>query len=301
PASIRFVALAVFAIYFTLPAIALSALPVTFVNGEYQTLLGLPPEEGGFANDPVLGLVENLGISGTALDVLKVYVGILAATILFIATNAGVIGASRITYAMSHYRQLPEVFRRLHPRFKTPWLSLVALRYRRRDEELVYRARPNLRVRGVDWPLFAIFGGIATALAWLTVVIQTPLTRYAGLGWLVLGFIVYFFYRRRVVRAPLLETVRAPALILGPSLELHFRTILVPVVRNGESEEALVAAARLASERRATIAIVHVLEVPMSLPIDAELPEEEKRAFELLEEARALVDAYGVRTVTRLR
>ena len=38
----------------------------------------------------------------------------------------------------------------------------------------------------------------------------------------------------------------------------------------------------------------------MSLPVDAELPEEEERAFELLEEARALVDAYGVRTVTRL-
>ena len=112
PASIRFVALAVFAIYFTLPAIALSALPVRLVDGEYQTLLGLPPEEGGFANDPVLGLVENLGISGTALDVLKVYVGILAATILFIATNAGVIGASRITYAMS---RLPAAARALPP------------------------------------------------------------------------------------------------------------------------------------------------------------------------------------------
>ena len=42
-----------------------------------------------------------------------------------IATNAGVIGASRITYAMASYRQLPEVFRRLHPKFKTPWLSLL--------------------------------------------------------------------------------------------------------------------------------------------------------------------------------
>jgi basic amino acid/polyamine antiporter, APA family len=41
------------------------------------------------------------------LDVAKVYVGILAATILFIATNAGVIGASRITYSMASYRQLP--------------------------------------------------------------------------------------------------------------------------------------------------------------------------------------------------
>ncbi|HVD66874.1 MAG TPA: amino acid permease [Gaiellaceae bacterium] len=339
PASIRFVALAVFAIYFTLPAIALSALPVTLVDGEYQTLLGLPPEKGGFANDPVLGLVENLGISGGVLDVLKVYVGILAATILFIATNAGVIGASRITYAMSHYRQLPEHFRRLHPRFATPWLSLVvfagiapiivlipgqldflgtmysfgamlsftvahasivALRYRRGDEELVYRARPNLRVRGIDWPLFAVFGGLATALAWLTVVIQTPATRYAGLGWLVLGFAVYFVYRRRVVHLPLMETARAPALVLGPSLELRYRTIVVPVVRSAESEEALVAAARLAAERRATIAIVHVLEVPLSLPLDAALPEQEDQAIDLLEEARAFVEGYGVRAVTRL-
>src|SRR5262245_14310603 len=110
PASIRLVAIAVFAIYFTLPAIALSALPVTLVDGEYQTLLGLPPDEGGFANDPVLGLVEHLGLTGTVLDVTKIYVGVLAATILFIATNAGVIGASRITYAMASYRQLPAVF-----------------------------------------------------------------------------------------------------------------------------------------------------------------------------------------------
>ena len=74
----------------------------------------------------MLGVVENLGISNeTLLDTLQVYVGILAATILFIATNAGVIGASRITYAMAHYRQLPQVFRRVHPRFRTPWISLI--------------------------------------------------------------------------------------------------------------------------------------------------------------------------------
>ncbi len=135
------------------------------------------------------------------LTIVKVYVGILAATILFIATNAGVIGASRITYSMSSYRQLPAVFRRLHPKLKTPWLSLVVfagigptlfllsgqvdflgrmyafgamlsftiahvavttLRVRRPDEELEWRARPNLTIRGVQWPLFAIVGAIGT-------------------------------------------------------------------------------------------------------------------------------------------
>src|ERR687887_392697 len=249
PRSIGFVAAAVYAIYFTLPLIALSALPVEHVGGKLTTLLAVTPEKGGFQNDPVLGLVENLGIGGALLSVLKVYVGILAATILFIATNAGIIGASRITYSMATYRQLPEVFRRLHPRFKTPWLSLlvfagfvsilvllpgqtkflgtmysfgamlsftvahaavVQLRRRFRDEELTFRARPNLRVRGVDWPLFALFGGTATALAWLVVVVQSPGTRYAGLGWLVAGVAPHFLFSRGVVREPPADAVRAP-------------------------------------------------------------------------------------------
>src|SRR5436309_1293840 len=125
PRSITWVAGAVFAIYFTLPMIALSALPVEKTAHGYRTLLGVGPDRGGFKNDPVLGLVEHLGLHGQVLQASKIYVGILAATILLIATNAGVIGASRITYAMSSYRQLPEIFRRLHPKFKTPFVALA--------------------------------------------------------------------------------------------------------------------------------------------------------------------------------
>ena len=339
PRSIGLVAAAVYAIYFTLPLIALSALPVHLIDGKETTLLALPPEQGGFQNDPVLGLVENLGISGGALSVLKIYVGILAATILFIATNAGIIGASRITYSMATYRQLPEVFRRLHPKFKTPWLSLIVfagfvsilvllpgqtkflgtmysfgamlsftvahaaivqLRRRYPDEELAFRAWPNLRVRGVDWPLFAVFGGIATGLAWLVVVVQSPGTRYAGLGWLVLGFCVYALYRRRVVHAPLTETVRAP-IVIGPAVALEYRNVLVPVVWRRESEAAVDLACRLATERRAAIVALTVLEVPLELPLDAPLPDDaERRAHDLLDEARAIGDAYGVTVVGRL-
>ena len=338
PRSIRLVAVAVFAIYFTLPLIALSALPVNKVDGEYRTRLGLPPEQGGFANDPVLGLVKNLDLHGVLLSSLEVYVGLLAATILLVATNAGVIGASRITYAMATYRQLPETFRRLHPRFKTPWLALVvfagfasivvilpgqttflgtmysfgamlsftiahasvvALRIKHPDEELVYRARPNLRLWGVDWPLFALFGGLGTGIAWVVVLAQEPKTRWVGLGWLVLGFAAYAVYRRRFVGAPMSETLRAPPLVLG--LEVEYRTILVPVLRTAESEEALVAAARLASERRATIVILHVLEVPLDQQFDADLQAREEVAYEILDEAQTLLEGYeGVRIVSRV-
>jgi APA family basic amino acid/polyamine antiporter len=339
PRAYQLTVVAVFAIFFTLPAIALSALPVVEIDGQRTTLLALTPDEGGFQNDPVLGVVENLGVSGVLLDVLEIYVGVLAATILFIATNAGVIGASRITYAMASYRQLPEVFRRVHPRFKTPWVSLVvfaglvsiatllpgqveflgtmysfgamlsftiahvslvALRAKRPHDEFAFRGFPNLRWRGVDWPLFALVGALGTGLAWLVVVVQTPDTRYAGLGWLALGFAAYFVYRRFVVRLPLRETVRAPALLLGPSLEIEYRTIVVPVLRTAESEEALVAAARLAARRRAVVVAVHVIEVPMELSLGGGLPDAEEEANEVLDEARALLESYGVRVVTRL-
>ncbi len=337
PRSISWVAGAVFAIYFTLPLIALSALPVTLVGGTYQTKLGLPPDNGGFANDPVLGVVENLGLHGGVLTAAKVYVGILAATILFIATNAGVIGASRITYAMAGHRQLPEIFRRLHPKFKTPWLSLlvfgglisivlllpgrtaflgemyafgamlsfsiahasiIALRVKRRDREMRFRARPNLRVGGVDWPLFAIFGGLGTAAAWLVVVVQKADARWVGFGWLILGFILYAVYRRYVIRAPLRETVLAPVLI-GPGAALEYRSILVPVKPGRESEEAIDFACRLAADRGSSIAAVSVVTVPLELPLDADLPEAEAAANEALDAAIAIGELYGVNVIGR--
>src|SRR3989475_4333202 len=69
PRSISWVAGAVFAIYFTLPLIALSALPVAKTASGYRTLLGVGPDRGGFKNDPVLGLVEHLGLHGQLLHV----------------------------------------------------------------------------------------------------------------------------------------------------------------------------------------------------------------------------------------
>jgi basic amino acid/polyamine antiporter, APA family len=338
PRSISWVAAAVFAIYFTLPLIALSALPVQKTVHGYQTLLGLPPGQGGFENDPVLGLVEHLGLHGSVLSTAKVYVGILAATILFIATNAGVIGASRITYAMASYRQLPEVFRRLHPKFKTPWLSLavfagaipiivllpgqttflgdmyafgamlsftiahvsvIALRMLTRDDAEAFKLRPSLRVRGVDWPLFAIFGGIGTGIAWIVVVVQKPGPRWAGLGWLALGLLVYVLYRRVVLRASLTETMRAPV-IIGPGAALEYRNILVPVKPGRASEEAIDFAARLATERRASIGALAVIVLPLELPLDTDVPEEEKRADVALDAANAIAELYGVNVNERL-
>jgi APA family basic amino acid/polyamine antiporter len=338
PRSITWVAGAVFAIYFTLPLIALSGLPVEKTANGYQTLLGVGPDQGGFRNDPVLGIVEHLGLHGQVLQASKIYVGILAATILLIATNAGVIGASRITYAMASYRQLPEVFRRLHPKFKTPWLSLlvfagllsivvllpgrtdflgnmyafgamlsftiahvsvVALRLSSRDDPEAFKVRPSLRIRGVDWPLFAIFGGLGTGIAWIVVVIQKPGPRWAGLGWLVIGLIGYVVYRRRVLHEPLTATLHAP-MIIGPAIALEYRNILVPVKPGRASEEAIDLACRLAADRGASIAALSVVVVPLDQPLDTRLEEEERMADEALGVAAAIAELYGVKFTERL-
>jgi APA family basic amino acid/polyamine antiporter len=129
-------------------------------------------------------------------------------------------------------------------------------------------------------------------------VIQDAPTRYAGLGWLAFGFVLYAVYRRRIGRT-LAETTRAPV-IIGPSAALEFRSILVPVVEGRESEEAVDVACRLATERRATIAALRVIVVPLELPLDVELPEEERRANALLDHARDIGELYGVTVIGRL-
>ncbi len=298
----------------------------------------MPPEEGGYANDPILGVVQNLGVEGALLEALELYVGVLAATILFIATNAGVIGASRITYAMATYRQIPEVFRRLHPRFKTPWLSIVLfagiapiavilpgdvefvgtlysfgatlsftiahaaivrMRMRPGPEEVPYRGKPNLRVGAVEWPLFAVFGGIATGISFLVILVQNPATRWVGLGWLAVGLVLYAFYRLRVVGEPLAATVKAPP-AYGPALALEYRRLLVPVLSGQASDDALDVAASLSAERGARITAVSVLEIPLDQPLGAEQTAEEDLANRELDEARAIGESYGVSVIPRL-
>ncbi len=72
----------------------------------------------------MLGVVENMDL-GALQGAAEIYVGILAATILFIATNAGLIGVSRLTYSMGQHRQLPELLRVLHPKFRTPYVAII--------------------------------------------------------------------------------------------------------------------------------------------------------------------------------
>ncbi len=92
PQAMRAVVVAVMVISLTLPAVALSALPVE----DGRTQLAVSSEDGGYADNPILGVVVNLGL-GDFQPAAELYVGLLAATILLVATNAGLIGLSRLS------------------------------------------------------------------------------------------------------------------------------------------------------------------------------------------------------------
>ena len=80
---------------------------------------------GKYESEPVLGIVDHLGLHGILLNGVQYYVGLLATTILFIATNAGLIGISRLSWSLSEHRQLPAIFSRLHKTYRTPWFTIV--------------------------------------------------------------------------------------------------------------------------------------------------------------------------------
>lgn len=57
---------------------------------------------------------------------LPVLVAVLAATILLVATNAGLLGISRLAFSLSRFNLVPAFIGRVHPQLKTPYIAIIA-------------------------------------------------------------------------------------------------------------------------------------------------------------------------------
>jgi len=345
PKAVNLVVLAVLGVYAGISVVALSALPIVHHGVGYSPALhesfksaGSATELGGFfREDPVLGIISRLGLHGTVLKLAQYYVGMLAATILFIATNAGMIGISRLSWSLAEHRQLPGIFSQLHERYRTPWftllffpalagalvlygntnvlgnlysfgallsftiahVSMIALRVKDPDRERPYRMPWNVRIRGFDVPLSVVLGGIGTAAVWTVVVITHVEARTVGIPWMIVGVAGYFIYRRRQGLDP-----RADYRIPRPERpadfeELDYRTALVPIFGEDVSAAALSSAARLIGSDGVVYAIF-VLPVPSQLSLEAGLEDEEAEGRSVLESARIQARRAGIKIHTGL-
>ena len=321
PRGVGLTVIAVLVLYVLIPIVALSAMPVTpDAAGHYSTVLGTK-----FADDPVLGIVEHLGLADGLTHALRYYVGVLAAVILIIATNAGLIGVSRLTFSMGQHRQLPDRIRQVHPRFHTPYIAIIAfsgvamltmlpgktdflatmysfgamlsftiahvsvirLRQQHPERERLWKPPLNFHAFGHELPITAVLGGLGTFAAWIIVIALHTSTGLVGAGWMLLGVLLYWAYRRRQ-QLPLRQTVKVVTPEPLGVEEVEYESVLVVFENGSFSEEAVATAARLAARRRRGIHVFAIVTVPTHLPLDAPLEDAEAEANSMIEQSKLI-------------
>lgn len=211
---------------------------VLFAGISLVSLSAMPPQElaSNWSRDPVAGIAAHLPLETLRL-ILKPLIAILAGTILLIATNAGLIGISRLAFSLGSYKLVSPIFSRVHHRFKTPYISIIlfstvaiiilipgffapgvfedigalytfgsllsfmfahasilSLRVREPDLPRPFKLRGNIKIKGRELPVSAIFGFIATTTIWCIILATQAYSRWVGLGWMAIGLAAYYLY-----------------------------------------------------------------------------------------------------------
>jgi APA family basic amino acid/polyamine antiporter len=178
--------------------------------------------------------------------------------------------------------------------FTIAHLAVIKLRLAQPDAERPYRGPGQIRVgRGRTLPLFAVFGGVGTLLAWIVVTVLNISTLIFGVGWMVLGIGAYVLFRRSL-GLNLTETKKAELIKSAVEHEVEYESVLVAFEDTEYSADAVATAVKLAARRRRGVHVVVLVTVPNHLPITATLPDQERKAEQTIDAARVL----GGRRVT---
>jgi APA family basic amino acid/polyamine antiporter len=188
-------------------------------------------------------------------------------------------------------------------------LSIVVLRYKEPERRRPYTIPFSIKLRGGDLPVLAVVGGILSAAAWVGLVFTHGGARWVGTAWLIAGVLLYVVYRTTQGKSVLRRVLVPEAALRGERHEAEYGSILVPLSGSPLDDDIVQTAGRLAAEedveafekdKGATIEALWIFEVPMSLPIDAALPEAQlKQARAALARAKAVGEEYeGVEVAT---
>ena len=302
-------------------------------NGQWVTKLWGTQLATVYEADPLQGIVQNMPPKLNWMKVvLSPWIAILASTILIIGTNAGIIGASRLAYSMAGHKQLPPILSRVHAKRFTPYVAIalfgtiaailvapgsisaladlyafgamisftvahvcvVSLRFKMPDAERPWRTPLNIPFRGSSIPVLAVVGGLGTAAVWVVVVLTHVAGRTVGLSWMAVGIVVYVLYRRAKGYS-LTKTVKTVPLPASVREDIDYDQILVPIVGSWITDEMMVLACQLATEKKSSIDGLYVIEVPLNLPLDARLTAEREKAGRVLATAARVADSFKVK------
>ncbi len=316
---------------------AMTTLLVLYFGISTIALTALSPQEltTVYLEDPMAGLAASMPFGR---EYLAPWVGFLGATILFVAANAGLIGASRLTFSMSEHFTLPRIFYKIHPKFKTPYvslitftvlaaaivavakrlthiaelynfgamlsfalahLSLIGLRIRQPGLARPFTVGANLRLWGARVPVTALIGLLGTAAVWLDVVLTKPAGRNLGFLWMGVGLVCYVWYRKRQ-RLPMAARLQIEKLRIPGYQPVTVRRVLVPISRAAHFD-SMQFAVRMAKLYNAELTVLHVIEIAPSLPLETFFPEKLALADSLVEQAQAIGREFEVPINTQIK
>jgi basic amino acid/polyamine antiporter, APA family len=315
-------------LYVAIAIVALSAFPA-----RHGTLLG-----SNWLRAPLVGVASEIRaqVPDFVGYPLQVFVGLSGALILLTAATTSISGFGRLAYSLGEHGQLPRKFGLLRRRtlvapqsivaaaaiaiallagtaplahpvfflaslfsfgvllaFTAAQLAVLRLRFSEPTRRRPYRV--PLTVRRIPVP--TLVGAVLTFVVWIIALATHEGARYAGPAWLLVGLVIYGAVRRSRGER-LFESVVSADEHRGLA-EAEFSRILVPMKLGEIGEEMIATAVKLAEERGASVEALHVIRVPLELPLDAELLDEEERAEESIAEAKLLGADHGVQVEGR--
>jgi APA family basic amino acid/polyamine antiporter len=239
PRAVMLVFFVVIALYALLSMTALSAYPV-YQGPDSNWVTNLTVEH---LDDPILGLVH--AMPHAIQPILGCWVAILAVTILIVASNAGLMGVSRLAYFMGRRQQLPSFISEINPKSRVPrnaiiifsiiaivliaagrltfladlyafgamlaytsaHAAIIALRIKEPELHRPFKIPLNIRIRRREIPIPAVIGGLATGATWFIVLYTHHIGRIVGFAWVVVGLIIYIWYRK-ATKQPIIKRAR---------------------------------------------------------------------------------------------
>jgi APA family basic amino acid/polyamine antiporter len=182
-------------------------------------------------------------------------------------------------------------------------LSIIRLRVTDPDRRRPFRIPWGMAWGNAELPLPAMFAALVSGLAFLSVLAFHQTARWVGLGWMAFGLTFYVIYRKVFEGTSLTKRVSVPEHALTKQVpEIAFSNILVPVFGTKFDDDIVATAGRLAAAERedsegqdveSRLDVIYVIEVPLTLPLDAELPAgREEEARRALARAREVGEEY---------
>jgi APA family basic amino acid/polyamine antiporter len=183
--------------------------------------------------------------------------------------------------------------------FTLAHLAVCVLRYREPERPRPYRVPLSVRVGRGELPLPAVLGAVLSLAGWVSVLVLHQGARYVGSVWMVLGVTLYVVYRKSEGRSVVQRLSVPETALRAERPDVEYGSILVPISGSPLDDDIMQTAGRLAGEEgdedlgRSVIEAIWVFEIPLSLPIDAQLPEEQlRRARAALARAKAVGEEY---------